>query len=455
MRELGFDEFAVVGHDRGARVAHRLTLDYPHLVTKLAVLDIVPTRHALRTADLEFGLAYWHWFFLAQPEPLPEHQIGADPVGWVRGRMSSWRRGGQPFDEQAVNEYVRCFRQPAAIHASCEDYRAAVGTDLARRRRRRGPRPARHRPAARPLGRARLRRPPLRRRGRGLARVRRHRDRPLAALRPLPGRRGPARDRRRPPGLPRRLSEDPPRNDPRNPARRRDLLIHLLLDRVNHGPHLIRRSARRPSGPKNFRSSSPSPSSSSDRPDQCRSGCSTTGSPSGGVNPKSSDPPSDTDLSSSRSAARAVVVPRQPQQPAGRRVDQDDGGQPPHGQQRQRHPGDRTVTGRGDHPVTDPAVDSTSSPPHSRQPSSHDPSTSWARLPCRPSSSALAGPTCTSSSYTRKVRCPSHATVSTSRVRFRSLIFRSSSRRRAEHAIDPEPVPPADSHAVHRVLNAP
>jgi haloacetate dehalogenase len=131
MRELGFDEFAVVGHDRGARVGHRLTLDYPHLVTKLAVLDIVPTRHALRTADLEFGLAYWHWFFLAQPEPLPEHQIGADPVGWVRGRMSGGRRGGQPFDQQAVDEYVRCFRHPAAIHASCEDYRAAVGTDLA------------------------------------------------------------------------------------------------------------------------------------------------------------------------------------------------------------------------------------------------------------------------------------------------------------------------------------
>ena len=131
MRELGFDEFAVVGHDRGARVAHRLTLDYPHLVTKLAVLDIVPTRHALRTANLAFGLAQWHWFFLAQPEPLPEHQIGADPVGWVRSRLGDGRRGGQPFDEQAVNEYVRCFRQPSAIHASCEDYRAAPGTDLA------------------------------------------------------------------------------------------------------------------------------------------------------------------------------------------------------------------------------------------------------------------------------------------------------------------------------------
>jgi len=130
MRGLGYERFAVVGHDRGARVAHRMALDYPQCVTKIAVLDIVPTRHALRTADKDFGQGYWHWFFLAQPEPLPEHLIGADPAGWVRGRMSSLRRGGLPFDAQAVSEYVRCFRNPAAIHASCEDYRAAVGPDL-------------------------------------------------------------------------------------------------------------------------------------------------------------------------------------------------------------------------------------------------------------------------------------------------------------------------------------
>jgi haloacetate dehalogenase len=130
MAELGFESFAVAGHDRGARVAHRMAVDYPRAVAKLAVLDIVPTRHALRTADKDFALGYWHWFFLAQPEPLPEHHIGADPGGWVRSRMSNWRRGGQPFDPQAVEEYVRCFKDPAAIHASCEDYRAAVGTDL-------------------------------------------------------------------------------------------------------------------------------------------------------------------------------------------------------------------------------------------------------------------------------------------------------------------------------------
>lgn len=131
MAELGFPVFAVVGHDRGGRVAHRMALDYPQAVTQLSVLDIVPTRHALRTADMTFGLGYWHWFFLAQPEPLPEHLLGADPDGWIRGRLSMLRRGGHPFDPQALAEYVRCFRDPAAIHASCEDYRAATGPDLA------------------------------------------------------------------------------------------------------------------------------------------------------------------------------------------------------------------------------------------------------------------------------------------------------------------------------------
>jgi haloacetate dehalogenase len=130
MRELGYDEFAVVGHDRGARVAHRMAIDFPQAVTRLAVLDIIPTRHALRTANKDFSLGHWHWFFLAQPEPLPEHLIGADPVGWLRGRLSHWRRGGQPFDEKAVREYIRCFRDPATIHATCEDYRAGVSTDL-------------------------------------------------------------------------------------------------------------------------------------------------------------------------------------------------------------------------------------------------------------------------------------------------------------------------------------
>src|ERR1700761_3577725 len=109
MRELGYEQFAVVGHDRGARVAHRLALDYAESVTRLALLDIVPPRHALRTAGKDFGLAQWHWFFLAQPEPLPEQLIGTDPVGWLRGRIASLRRAGHPFDPRAMDEYVRCF----------------------------------------------------------------------------------------------------------------------------------------------------------------------------------------------------------------------------------------------------------------------------------------------------------------------------------------------------------
>ena len=84
MRELGYAEFAVAGHDRGGRVGHRMALDYPQAVTRLAVVDIVPTRHAFANADIAFGLGYCHWFFLAQPEPLPEHMIGSEPAGSVR-----------------------------------------------------------------------------------------------------------------------------------------------------------------------------------------------------------------------------------------------------------------------------------------------------------------------------------------------------------------------------------
>ncbi|MFC7649771.1 alpha/beta hydrolase [Streptosporangium lutulentum] len=87
MRELGFDRFAVVGHDRGGRVGHRLALDHPRAVTRLAVLDIVPTRHVFRHADTAFGLGHYHWFFLAAGGGIPEHLIGGDPEFWVRARM--------------------------------------------------------------------------------------------------------------------------------------------------------------------------------------------------------------------------------------------------------------------------------------------------------------------------------------------------------------------------------
>ena len=130
MRALGFDRFAVVGHDRGGRVGHRLALDAPGAVSALAVLDIVPTRHVYAHADKEFGLGYYHWFFLAAPNGIPERLLGAEPDFWIRSRMSARHAGGRGFDEAAVRDYVRCFADPAAIAASCADYRAAAGIDL-------------------------------------------------------------------------------------------------------------------------------------------------------------------------------------------------------------------------------------------------------------------------------------------------------------------------------------
>jgi haloacetate dehalogenase len=130
MRALGFERFAAIGHDRGGRVAHRLALDSPDAVSALAVLDIVPTRHVFQHADKEFGLGYYHWFFLAAPHGIPERLIGGDPEFWIRARMTARHAGGTPFDPDAMAEYIRCFSDPAAISASCADYRAAATIDL-------------------------------------------------------------------------------------------------------------------------------------------------------------------------------------------------------------------------------------------------------------------------------------------------------------------------------------
>ncbi|MCS7483977.1 alpha/beta fold hydrolase [Umezawaea endophytica] len=130
MGALGFDAFDVVGHDRGGRVAHRMALDHPAAVTRLAVLDIVPTRHAYATADAAFGQGYYHWFFLTAGGGIPEKLIGGDPEFWIRARMTTRHHGGTAFDPAAMAEYVRCFSDPAAISASCDDYRAAATIDL-------------------------------------------------------------------------------------------------------------------------------------------------------------------------------------------------------------------------------------------------------------------------------------------------------------------------------------
>ena len=130
MSALGHERFAVAGHDRGGRVAHRMALDHPERVERVAVLDIVPTLHMFENVDRAMAQSYFHWFFLNQPFDLPERLITADPEGWIasrfRGRTSSpWR-----VEADALEEYVRAFRNPARVAATCADYRAAASIDL-------------------------------------------------------------------------------------------------------------------------------------------------------------------------------------------------------------------------------------------------------------------------------------------------------------------------------------
>lgn len=129
MEALGFRQFALVGHDRGARVAHRLTLDHPDRVTRLVMMDICPTHYMYRTADREFASGYYHWFFLIQPAPFPETLIGRSVDEVLTQFMGSVMPNG--IEPAAYAEYRRCFGNPATIHATCEDYRAAASIDLA------------------------------------------------------------------------------------------------------------------------------------------------------------------------------------------------------------------------------------------------------------------------------------------------------------------------------------
>ncbi|MFN7572447.1 MAG: alpha/beta fold hydrolase [Betaproteobacteria bacterium] len=130
MRGLGYEQFFVCGHDRGGRVAHRLALDFPQAVRKLVVLDISPTATMYTATNMAFARAYYHWFFLIQPAPLPETLIGGAPGYYLHNKLGGWGSGGLAFfDPRALAEYERCFT-PATIHAMCEDYRAAAGIDL-------------------------------------------------------------------------------------------------------------------------------------------------------------------------------------------------------------------------------------------------------------------------------------------------------------------------------------
>ncbi len=132
MAALGFERFAVVGHDRGARVAHRMALDHAERVAKLAVLDIVPTLTAFEETDQDKATGYYHWFFLSQPYDMPERLIGNDPVFYLRWCLETWGGGRLDyFAPEALAAYERAFRLPETIHATCEDYRAAATIDLA------------------------------------------------------------------------------------------------------------------------------------------------------------------------------------------------------------------------------------------------------------------------------------------------------------------------------------
>jgi haloacetate dehalogenase len=130
MQSFGLPSFAVIGHDRGGRVGHRMALDHPDRVTKLAVLDIVPTRHVYSTVSKDLATDYYHWFFFIQPYDLPETLIGADPGYYLRKKLGGWGTSLDTFAPEALAEYERCFRDPATVHASCEDYRAAASIDL-------------------------------------------------------------------------------------------------------------------------------------------------------------------------------------------------------------------------------------------------------------------------------------------------------------------------------------
>lgn len=130
MEQLGFKQFAVVGHDRGGRVAHRMALDHADRVTKLAVLDIAPTHKLYSNVSKAFATFYYHWFFLIQPAPMPETLIGNSAEFYLNSLLGIGRLKPHAITPEAFAEYLRCFRDPATIHATCEDYRAAASIDL-------------------------------------------------------------------------------------------------------------------------------------------------------------------------------------------------------------------------------------------------------------------------------------------------------------------------------------
>lgn len=135
MDALDVASFYLCGHDRGARVAHRLALDHPSRVQRLCVIDIAPTLDMYAATDFEFARAYYHWFHLIQPAPLPETMINGSALAYLHAKLGGWGALGlDHIEPAALAEYERCFSNPASIHAMCEDYRASAGIDLAQDR---------------------------------------------------------------------------------------------------------------------------------------------------------------------------------------------------------------------------------------------------------------------------------------------------------------------------------
>lgn len=139
LEQLGVSSFFLCGHDRGGRVAHRLAVDHPQRVKKLCVIDIAPTLDMYSATDFDFARAYYHWFHLIQPAPLPEFMIGGNAQAYLHAKLGGWGSQGLGYIEaEALAEYERCFCNPApnarglpaAIHSACEDYRASAGIDL-------------------------------------------------------------------------------------------------------------------------------------------------------------------------------------------------------------------------------------------------------------------------------------------------------------------------------------
>jgi len=130
MELLGFDKFQIVAHDRGARIAHRIALDFPKKIIKMILLDIIPTIEHFERTNMEFAMGYYHWFWLAQRSPIPESVINKAPEEWFFAHTSREEKDKNFFDPIALNDYLDCVKNPETINAICEDYRAAATIDL-------------------------------------------------------------------------------------------------------------------------------------------------------------------------------------------------------------------------------------------------------------------------------------------------------------------------------------